>query len=572
MLDVERQLGLRFVMRVRGREVAAERVRSAIEAAHGLDVIVREFPRHAAPASEAECRFVLEIPDIARADIPQNVFDLARQLGETAGLAMTLVEPDIPTIAMAKEQPGAPRSLFGGVGTCAEAPDPNLAKDWHTKTVNASAAWSLTPPPGGKQFGEGIRVGHPDTGWKAHLELDAAALDLARSWDVLDDDPDAEDPLVSSAPIPSPGHGLGTGSVIVSGHASGVLMGIAPKAHLVPIRTTDSVALFFSSNLTRAVDHAILKDCHVISISLGGTLLFHLEETILDAIDRNLIVCAASGNCIWFVPSPAAYSGCIAVAATWSDDSPWQGSSAGVEVDIASPGVNVWVARRDTDRASQTRVAQSTGASPATATVAGAAALWLAFHGRDALIGRYAGTPVRLQHVFATLLKRTARRPDGWPDERYGAGILDVQALLAAPLPSAATIQRDIAVPDPFTFASSAELIANMTSLTPEQAEVRLAALFGQPAARSLAEGRAPGTSSSTDAELHAQELMSILAEHQSAYEDFVDPRHDRAALAVPDARRGGDASPRMPMRSVTRFASESFRDASLRADRDRDH
>jgi thermitase len=67
--------------------------------------------------------------------------------------------------------------------------------------------------------------------------------------------------------------------------------------------------------------------------------------------------------------------------------------------------------------------------------VAGAAALWLAAHGKRNLLARYQGRR-KLAEVFRHLLRATARVPAGWKAAEHGAGILDVGALLQAALPS----------------------------------------------------------------------------------------------------------------------------------------
>jgi len=76
---------------------------------------------------------------------------------------------------------------------------------------------------------------------------------------------------------------------------------------------------------------------------------------------------------------------------------------------------------------------------------------WLGHHGRQNLIDRY-GDVASLQEVFKLLLRRTARNPGvftdrgtdldvgehagyEWNTNRYGPGILDVEALLNAELP-----------------------------------------------------------------------------------------------------------------------------------------
>jgi hypothetical protein len=75
---------------------------------------------------------------------------------------------------------------------------------------------------------------------------------------------------------------------------------------------------------------------------------------------------------------------------------------------------------------------QGEGTSHATAAVAGIAALWLSFHGRDSLLARY-GKPL-LPFAFQFLLCGTADASPKWVDEGhggFGAGIANADALLA---------------------------------------------------------------------------------------------------------------------------------------------
>src|SRR3712207_5341689 len=132
-------------------------------------------------------------------------------------------------------------------------------------------------------------VGHPDTGFTLHPGLGQAALELTRDRDVLEDDDDALDPLIppdqSPWPIPSPGHGTQTGSVIAGrGTEQSGVVGVAPKALLVPIRAVESVVQLFDSDVARAVDHARTAGCHIVSMSLGGKGFFGLREAIQQAV------------------------------------------------------------------------------------------------------------------------------------------------------------------------------------------------------------------------------------------------------------------------------------------------
>jgi hypothetical protein len=86
------------------------------------------------------------------------------------------------------------------------------------------------------------------------------------------------------------------------------------------------------------------------------------------------------------------------------------------------------------------------GTSLATAMVVGLAALWLSYHGestepgaaRDKLAGKVSGKD-RIHRAFALHLQQSARVPEGWNTDRYGAGIADGAALLATDLPTLPT-------------------------------------------------------------------------------------------------------------------------------------
>jgi hypothetical protein len=191
----------------------------------------------------------------------------------------------------------------------------------------------------------------------------------------------------------------------------------------------------FDSDLARAVRHSAQADCDVISMSLGGRVFFGLQAAVRHAVRNDVIVAAAAGNCVRMVVAPAVYDECISVAGTDLDDRPWRGSSRGRAVTIAGPAQHVWHASRGASTDPSDVIAAGQGTSYAVANLAGAAALWVAFHGDQALAPyRAAGVP--RQAVFVALAKATARRPPEWNDQKYGAGILDAQALLQAPLPS----------------------------------------------------------------------------------------------------------------------------------------
>ena len=115
------------------------------------------------------------------------------------------------------------RRTFPSVGTprtssrCSRPPEAAPPLDWVHRILRWDAA--LAAMPAGVRGGKGIRIGHPDTGYTRHPNLGMAGLDLNVDRDVIDGDNDALDDLEQHPlwPLPFPGHGTSTSSVIV-GH------------------------------------------------------------------------------------------------------------------------------------------------------------------------------------------------------------------------------------------------------------------------------------------------------------------------------------------------------------------
>ncbi len=313
---------------------------------------------------------------------------------------------------------------------------------WSLALCQIGNAWALTPKPGGKRFGEGIVVGHPDTGYTEHPQIWPSAPNQRRvkpnkGFDFEDDDTDPEDPLVTGF-LKQPGHGTATSSVIMSAQdpvgPSGV-SGVAPKATLIPIRVTPTVVLFNFRKLSKAIYHAVDKGAHVISMSLGGPFRSDtLERAVKFAVDRGVIVLAAAGNVWPWVVYPARLNRVIGVGACNCERRPWKKTARGRKVDISAPGEGVWRAGVKTGSPPTFSEGMGYGTSFAVATTAGAAALWLAFHGRAQLLAKYG--PAGLVAVFRELLvTEGVVTPSNWNTDKDGAGILNVKRLLEASLP-----------------------------------------------------------------------------------------------------------------------------------------
>jgi subtilisin family serine protease len=309
---------------------------------------------------------------------------------------------------------------------------------WYLDEVGARPAWERFEGGLAGFAWRDLRIGHIDTGYREHPVFGfgeggyppSIRPELGRNF--LERTRPPLDPCPESG---QPGHGTRTGSVI-AGHLGNHFHGVAPRATIVPFRVTTSVVfgrLFNPAKVGPAITAAVdpSADCRVISISLGSIVQRRaLRDPVRAAYAAGVIVVAAAGNFIDEVVYPARYAQTIAVAGSTRRRRPWAKSAFGPFVDVAAPADEIARARTcgEGDGVSGSK---GDGTSYATAMVAGAAALWLTFH-RDRL-GPYAGW--RTVEAFRHCLKRSARRPDNWEPRLWGAGILDVDALLGTELP-----------------------------------------------------------------------------------------------------------------------------------------
>jgi serine protease len=380
-------------------------------------------PLEVGPASAGRFH-VLRFPTLERVFPQQDLFDIGYELADCLGL--TSAEPDLgihvyrdPTPP--HPGPAAEASVLGSF-CWADGPPP-VDPLWAVKATKLDRAWQLAR-------GAGVLVGQPDTGVTLHAELTGDMLDLERAADLMDGDADPTDPLTPGTA--NPGHGTSTASVLAS-RPTGRINGAAPAARVVPIRCIDDVKVFNTAPVAAAIAYAVAQGCHVISMSLGGVAGRAMHAAIQDAVARDVIVVAASGNCIGLVVWPARYADVVAAGGTGPTDRPWKGSSRGPRVTISAPAEFVWRAERSTPADPPDKVSPSQGTSYATALIAGAAAVWLSRHGRDQVIQEARRRGITVARLFTAALKATARTPADW-DVDLGAGILDAEKLVNLPL------------------------------------------------------------------------------------------------------------------------------------------
>lgn len=313
---------------------------------------------------------------------------------------------------------------------CWVDPDPELTNKWRwaPEKMSVPSGWAYSEQQGRPSRGEGITIAQPDTGVARHSEL--LNVKQAEGYDFVDKDHEPVDPLEDG----TVGHGTATASVAVSPEAGNVI-GTAPRATHMPLRAIETVVRISQVRVAEAINYAVDHDAHVITMSLGGLPSISLDKAVRRAVEANVIVLAAAGNCVGLVVWPARYDICCAVAGTNHRDAKWKGTCKGSDVDISAPAENVYRAKVVLDKPNETikeSVVQGQGTSFAVALTAGVAACWLAHHGRANLIVAAKKRGETLQAMFVRLLRATARRPAGWDSADMGAGIVDARKLLEA--------------------------------------------------------------------------------------------------------------------------------------------
>jgi serine protease len=389
------------------------------------------------PLSASQPRvLILKFPDYLMTVEPSVAFDLAHQLNDRFNLENA--EPEVFTDLLPEPDPRRQGRREESVDNfppgcwVAEDPDLDSKPDWALQAMRVRDAWQFSSSTGHAAFGLDVVVAQPDTGVTRHPELEGVAF--VPGYDFVDDKEGNTDPLDY---IGNPGHGTATASVLISG-ASGKVTGVAPKARHMSIRAIESVIRVSQLSVAEAIEFAVSNGAHVITMSLGGLPSVFLWLALRRAVENNLIVLAAAGNCVGEVVFPARYENCIAVAGLNSKDEPWKGTCCGPDVAISGPGENVYRASVKRDNATDVvtfGVGQGQGTSFAVALTAGVAALWLAHHGRDNLIAFAKSKGETLQATFRRLLRASARRPGpNWDATIMGAGIVNADALIRADL------------------------------------------------------------------------------------------------------------------------------------------
>jgi len=445
----ERLNPLAFVL-----EVDPPRTRSSLLNDLSLHLLGLKFSLESAFDNDPAPHFFrIEFKGVSFDDLTGSFFELSYYLRETLSLVSCDADiesdfhpwefgRDIDDIQAAGTF-GAPFGAIGAIKQLCFLRDDNETKPtdegWAlqaTKVDEARAMYGVS--------GKNVILAQIDTGVAKHDELNNLKLDKNLGYNLYNSGKGAIDPLKNRLLgfFDQKGHGTATSAVIVSEGGffedgerlettpPGQITGVAPDVTFMPIRAIRSVLRISQGRVARAVDLARENGAHIITMSLGGAPSRALRHAIRRAIEGNIIVMAAAGNCVKKVVYPAAYDHCIAVAAVNHAGKRWRGSCRGPEVDFSAPGEFVWTASRkkesDTD---YSKIGAGQGTSFSVALSAGIAALWLERHNREALLASLQPSET-LQSRFKSAVKESAIVLPDWPSATMGGGIINALGLM----------------------------------------------------------------------------------------------------------------------------------------------
>jgi thermitase len=141
-----------------------------------------------------------------------------------------------------------------------------------------------------RKFGEGIKVAIIDTGVDLqHPGLKDRLSDKSEWKDFVDND---------NIPQDEPGKGAKPGKAYGHGTAvAGIILQIAPKATILPLRALTPNGGGDLSNVIKAIDYAIEKGALIINLSLGSSISdLALSSELTYAKKQGVYVIASAGN------------------------------------------------------------------------------------------------------------------------------------------------------------------------------------------------------------------------------------------------------------------------------------
>jgi len=232
---------------------------------------------------------------------------------------------------------------------------------WEISKFNIPEIWKKTK-------GEGIKVAVIDTGCDFnHHDLKDNMLEGMN--------------FVSPGkpPMDRNGHGTHVAGTIAASDNNLGMVGIAPKAKIVPIKSLDDRGSGSIANVYKGIEWAIQKNVDIITMSLGSSMGdANLQGAINKAFSKNILVFCAAGNAGPSTPImyPAKYPQTISIGAIDSNMNRTSFTCSGPELEFLCPGQDILSC------VPGNRYASMSGTSMSNPFAAGYAALVLSYYKR----------------------------------------------------------------------------------------------------------------------------------------------------------------------------------------------
>ncbi|OWR30367.1 hypothetical protein CDO73_10605 [Saccharibacillus sp. O23] len=347
-----------------------------------LIVYKNDDGREAALEQSEEVHHEFEtVPAVSASVNPEELHDLVRNPD------IAYVERNVEFQVTDDESTPTGDSQVTGTSSTPAANDVEKVR-WNYEQVSPQTMW--------KQgfTGAGVKVAVIDSGIAAHPELKIAG-------GISTVGPD-----LSSNYADDNGHGTHVAGIIAADSGSGRVAGMAPGVSLYAVKALGADGKGTLQDVVEGLDWAIQNKMDIINLSLGGDTDSQLLHDMVDkASNQGILVVASAGNSGSAsnvdqdtVNYPARYDSVIAVAAIDQNLKHADFSSAGPEVDIAAPGVDI------TSTYLNDQFATASGTSQAAPHVTGELALlkeknpWASASKLRAILSSYAeefGTPGR---------------------------------------------------------------------------------------------------------------------------------------------------------------------------------
>jgi type VII secretion-associated serine protease mycosin len=220
------------------------------------------------------------------------------------------------------------------------------------------------------------------------------------------------------------GHGTGMAGIIAATGRDGGALGIAPGAKILPIASADEKEQFGLDVVAESIRWAADHGAKVVNMSLGfsSSMTPTLVKAVNYAIEKDVVLVAATGNDGKEVSAPANINGVIAVAGTNREGKPWASSNVGTDTVLAAPAAGIVTIAPQSVYASG--YAEMDGTSAASAIVSGVAALVRAKH-----------PDMAAKDVVNALVKTATDLAEPGRDAATGFGMVNPMGALTAQLP-----------------------------------------------------------------------------------------------------------------------------------------